>query len=279
MTTPPAEGLLFDVAAPPTPIERLLLLADQYVQHNDMLDRLLRAGPASEPDAHAGSAEQLAAATHIAIKAVADERLFHSHELSDAVVRLQQLAFLSSASADHGPHTARTLTALAPEAAMGCAGTLAYEIRHRRGSTGNVPHHRLTSTHRTALWEIGCGNVVAISSLGRQYVHYRDERVLIGTLRSLEADGLAERVPKSAPSAYIGGPLQDRVRLTAAGTTALAAAISSPHSARPPARHPRPLPPSRSQPPGPADRSPGVTPPHASARLGRTGTTTAHVGT
>ncbi|RSS66362.1 hypothetical protein EF907_16635 [Streptomyces sp. WAC06273] len=38
MTTPP-EGLLFDVAAPPTPVERLLLLADQYVQHNDMPDR------------------------------------------------------------------------------------------------------------------------------------------------------------------------------------------------------------------------------------------------
>ncbi|MEU9411689.1 hypothetical protein AB0E08_39160 [Streptomyces sp. NPDC048281] len=242
MTTPPAESFLFDVAAPPTPIERLLLLADQYVQHNDILDRLLRADPASEPDAHAGSAQQLAAATRTAIKAVADEHIFHNHELSDAVVRLQQLAFLSSASADQGPHTARTLTALAPEAAMECAGTLAYEIRHRRGSTGSVPHHRLAFTHRAALWEIGCGNVVATSSLGRQYVHYRGERVLIGTLRALEADGLAERVPKAAPSAYIGGPLQNRVRLTAAGTTALAAAISSPHNAGPPGTTPAPAP-------------------------------------
>ncbi|NEC76772.1 hypothetical protein [Streptomyces rochei] len=51
MTTPP-EDFLFDVAAPPTPVERLLLLADQYVQHNDMLDRLLRAHPPSEPNAH-----------------------------------------------------------------------------------------------------------------------------------------------------------------------------------------------------------------------------------
>ncbi|MEV6535988.1 hypothetical protein AB0M86_41550 [Streptomyces sp. NPDC051639] len=132
MTTPPVEGLLFDVAAPPTPVERLLLLADQYVQHNDMIDRLLRAGPSSEPDVHVASAQQLAAATRAAIKAVTDERLFQSHELSDAVVRLQQLAFLSSASADHGLHMARTLTALAPEAAMACADTLAYEIRHRR---------------------------------------------------------------------------------------------------------------------------------------------------
>ncbi|MFK0156547.1 hypothetical protein ACIQVK_31305 [Streptomyces sp. NPDC090493] len=115
-------------------------------------------------------------------------------------------------------------------------------IRHRRGSTGNAPRHRLTSTHRTALWEIGCGNVVATSSLGRQYVRYRSERVLIGTLRSLETSGLAERVPKSAPSAYMGGPLQDRVRLTAAGTIALTAAISSPHSASPPGTTSAPAP-------------------------------------
>lgn len=100
MTTPPGEGLLFDVAPPPTPVERLLLLADQYVQHNDMLDRLLRAGSPSEPNAHVASAQQLAAATRTALKAVTDERLFQSHDLSDAVVRLQQLAFLSSASAD-----------------------------------------------------------------------------------------------------------------------------------------------------------------------------------
>ncbi|MFD3589786.1 hypothetical protein [Streptomyces sp. NPDC058683] len=242
MTTPPDEGLLFDVAAPPTPVERLLLLADQYVQHNDMLDRLLRSGPSPDPDAHAGSAQRLAAATCSAIKAVTDERLFRSHDLSDAVLRLQQLAFLSNASADQQLPTARMLTALAPEAAMSCADTLAFEVRHRRGSTPDAPEHPLTSTQHTALWEIGCGNVVATNSLGRQYVHYRDERVLIGTLRALEADGLAERVPTSAPSAHIGGSLQDRVRLTAAGTTALAAAISRPPTARTPRTTPASVP-------------------------------------
>ena len=242
MTTPPTEGLLFDVAAPPTPVERLLLLADQYVQHNDMLDRLLRAEAQPEPNVHVASAQQLAATTRTAIKAVTDERLFQSHELSDAVVRLQQLAFLSNASADHRLPIARTLTALAPEAAMACADTLAHEIRRRRANTSDAPDHRLTATHHTALWEIACGNVVATSSLGRQYVHYRDERVLIGTLRSLEANGLAERVPKSAPSAYVGGPLQDRVRLTPAGTTALAAAISSPPARRAPSTTPAPAP-------------------------------------
>ncbi|MFF5273831.1 hypothetical protein [Streptomyces sp. NPDC000133] len=242
MTTPPSDGLLFDVASPPTPVEQLLLLADQYVQHNDSLDRLLRAGSPPELDSHGASAQQLASATHAAITAVTDERLFQSHELSDAVVRLQQLAFLSSASTDHPLPMARTLTALAPAAAMGCADTVARELRRRRGSTPDTPDRRLTTTHHFALWEIACGNVVATSSQGRQYVHYRDERVLIGTLRSLEANGLAERVPKSAPSAYVGGPLQDRIRLTAAGTTALAAAISSPPVSRAPGTTPAPAP-------------------------------------
>ncbi|WP_329472468.1 hypothetical protein OIE75_28095 [Streptomyces sp. NBC_01723] len=154
MTTPP-EGFLFDVAAPPTPVERLLLLADQYVQHNDMLDRLLRvAHPPSEPNAHAASAQRLASATRTALKAVTDGRLFRSPDLSDAVVRLEQLAFLSSASADQQLPMARTLTALAPEAAMGCANTLAYEIRRRQGTAaGDGPEHTLTAAHHTALWE------------------------------------------------------------------------------------------------------------------------------
>ncbi|MFF9511553.1 hypothetical protein ACF1BU_33835 [Streptomyces sp. NPDC014724] len=243
MTTPPSDdGLLFDVAAPPTPVERLLLLANQYVLHNDTLDRLLRAGSPSEPGTYVASVQQLASATRAAITAVTDERLFESHELSDAVVRLQQLAFLSSASTDHQLPMARTLTALAPAAAVSCADTVAREMRRRRGATPAAPDHRLTAAHHTALWEIACGNVVATNSLGRQYVHYREERVLIGTLRTLEANGLAERVPKSAPSAYVGGPLQDRVRLTSAGTTALAAAISSPPASRAPGSTPAPAP-------------------------------------
>ncbi|WP_234381599.1 hypothetical protein [Streptomyces sp. NRRL S-1521] len=244
--TAPGEGLLFDVSAPPTSVERLLL-ADRSVQHNDMLDRLLRAGAPSGPHAHAASAHQLAAATRAALTAVTDERLCQSHDLSDAMARLQQLAFLSSASADQQLPMARTLTALAPAAAMGCADTFAHEIRRRRGNSSDAPDHGLTATLRTALWEIACGNVVTTSSLGRQYVHYRDERVLISTLHTLEAKGLAERVPTSAPSAYVGGPLQDRVRLTAAGTTALASTLSNPPAARL-ALTPHPPPPLRARP-------------------------------
>ncbi|MFE9367863.1 hypothetical protein ACFYNN_34950 [Streptomyces sp. NPDC006978] len=241
--TPPDEGLLFDVPAPPTPVERLLMLADSYVQHNDMLDRLLRSGPQAEPDTNVASAQRLAYATRTAIKTILDGRLFESHELSDAVVRLQQLAYLSSASMEHPLATARMLTALAPEATMGCADSLAGEIRRRRWSTTAAPIHQLNPTEHTALWEIACGNVVTTSSLGRQYVHYRDVRVLIGTLRSLEANDLIERVPQSASPAYVGGPLQDRVRLTSAGISALASTICLPPAAgSPPATTPPPTP-------------------------------------
>ncbi|MGP3756883.1 hypothetical protein [Streptomyces sp. IBSNAI001] len=237
--TPPDESLLFDVPAPPTPVERLLMLADSYVQHNDMLDRLLLAGSQAEPNAHVASAQRLAVATRTAIKAITDQRLFESHELSDAVIRLQQLAFLGDASTEHRLPTARMLTALAPETAMGCADSIVGELRRRRWSTTEAPVHQLPSPQHTALWEIACGNVVTISSLGRQYVHSRDTRVLIGTLRTLEDQSLVERVPQSAPPAYVGGPLQDRVRLTSAGTTALASTIClRPAAGSPPATTP-----------------------------------------
>ncbi|WP_367435040.1 hypothetical protein [Streptomyces celluloflavus] len=232
MTTPPAEGLLFEVPAPPTPVERLLLLADQYVQHNDMLDLRLRAGSHPEPDAHVASAQLLVSATRAAIRGVADERLYESPELSDAMIRLSQLAFLSAASTDHRLQVARDLTALAPEAAVDCAACVAEEIRRRGWNTTDAPDQQLTSTQHTALREIACGHIVAINSLGQQYVHCRDRSVLISTLRSLEAKDLAERAPKSVSSDYTGSSLQDRVRLTSAGTTALALAIGRPPAIR-----------------------------------------------
>ncbi|MCX5309010.1 hypothetical protein OG304_37135 [Streptomyces sp. NBC_00160] len=65
-------------------------------------------------------------------------------------------------------------------------------------------------------------------SLGRQYVHSRDGRVRIGTLRSLESKGLITREPATAPPAYDNGPAQDRIRLTAGGATAVSALLAAP---------------------------------------------------
>ncbi|MEU9240721.1 hypothetical protein [Streptomyces sp. NPDC048385] len=244
MTTPPTESLLFDVPPPLTPVERLLRLADQYTRHNDALDILLRTGTEPEPQAHVASAQHLASDTCIAVKAIQDERLYESPELTETVVRLKQLAYLSTASAEHGAQAARELTALAPEAAVGCAAALAAETRRRHWSTAIAPDERLTATQRTALAQIACGHVVASSSLGREFTRSREPKVLMSTLRALESKDLAERTPNSALGAYIGGPPQDRVRLTPAGVTALATVIGLP-PARPgtaPGVTPRPIP-------------------------------------
>ncbi|MFC5799074.1 hypothetical protein [Streptomyces formicae] len=243
MTPSPTDAQLFEVPPPPTPVERLLHLADQYTQHNDALDLLLHnTDPPS--DAHAAPAQQLATDTQSAIKAIQNKRLYESFELTETLMRLKQLAFLTSASADLSAGAARELTALAPEAAVGCAVTLAAETRRRRWASAPTPDDRLTAVQRTALAEIACGHVVASSSLGREFTRSREPKVLMSTLRALETKGLAERAARSAPVAYVGSPPLDRVHLTSAGITAPASVIDAPPN-RPstaPGTTPRPLP-------------------------------------
>ncbi|MFE7272427.1 hypothetical protein [Streptomyces sp. NPDC057623] len=244
MTESPTEALLFEVASPPTPVERLLQLADQYTQHNDALDLLLHAAGAPLPDAYANSAHRLASATRAAIKAIQGERLYESEELTEAITRLKQLVVLADASIDLTTRAARELTALAPEAAVTSAVTLASESRRRRWATAPTPDGQLNSAHRTALAEIAYGHVTASSSLGREFTRSREPKVLMSTLRTLESKGLAERTTGTARAAYVGGPPLDRVRLTPAGITALASVIDAPHagSRTAPGTTPRPLP-------------------------------------
>jgi DNA-binding HxlR family transcriptional regulator len=147
--------------------------------------------------------------------------------LADTAIRLKQLAFLSGASADLSAAAARELTALAPEAAVSCAVTLAAETQQRHRTTAPAPDAPLNAVQRTALAQVACGDVVASSSLGREFTRSREPKVLMSTLRALEAKGLAERTARSARAAYIGGPPLDRVRLTSAGITALASAIGA----------------------------------------------------
>ncbi|MFI1929339.1 hypothetical protein [Streptomyces sp. NPDC020330] len=244
MTQSPTEALLFDVPPPPTPVERLLHLAGQYTQHNDALDLLLRTTAPSKPGIHADSALRLATDTQSAIKAIQSERLYESVELTETVMRLQQLAFLATASADLQARPARGLTALAPEAAVSCAVTMAAETRRRRWASAPAADHLLTAVQRDALIEIARGHVVTGSSLGREFTRSREPKVLLSTLRALEAKGLVGRTAKSAHPAYVGGPPQHRVHLTAPGITSLASVIELP-PARPsatPTTTPRTLP-------------------------------------
>ncbi|MFG3293364.1 hypothetical protein ACGF3G_31760 [Streptomyces sp. NPDC048179] len=244
MTDSPADALLFEVAPPPTPVERLLRLADQYTQHNDALDLLLHAAGASLPDAYANSAHRLASATGAAIKAIQGERLYESEELTEVIMRLRQLVILANASIDLNIRSARELTALAPEAAVTSAVMLASETRRRRSATAPAPDDQLGAAHRTALAEIACGHVTASSSLGREFTRSREPKVLMSTLRALETKGLAERTTGTARAAYVGGPPLDRVRLTSAGITALASVIDAPPAGprTAPGTTPRPLP-------------------------------------
>ncbi|MFD3563542.1 hypothetical protein ACFWVU_28305 [Streptomyces sp. NPDC058686] len=244
MTESPAEDLLFEVAPPPTPVERLLQLADQYTQHNDALDLLLHVAGAPLPDEYANSAHRLASAAGAAIKAIQGERLYESTELTEVIMRLKQLVILADASIDLTTRAARELTALAPEAAVTSAVTLASETRRRRWATAPAPDGQLSATHRTALAEIACGHVTASSSLGREFTRSREPKVLMSTLRALESKGLAERAAGTARAAYVGGPPLDRVRLTSAGVTTLASVIDAPPSGSrtTPETTPRPLP-------------------------------------
>ncbi|MFE8911052.1 hypothetical protein [Streptomyces globisporus] len=237
---PPSPDALFDVPAPAPPVARLLVLAGEYTRHNDSLDVLDTSAP--ELDSYVRSAEQLASETTAAITAVAGLMLFDHADLTAALVRLKQVAYLADAASRHELVASRVLTAFAPEAIVGSAARIAAHMRRRQSGHAPEPDERLDAVRQTALHEIALGHVVSTSSQGRDYVHSAGARVLIGTLRSLEASELAERVPESAPPAYVPGGRQDRIRLSPAGAIALATVIGSSPAAREPSPTPAPAP-------------------------------------
>lgn len=263
--TEPTDGQLFDVPEPRTPVELLLSLSGNYTRHNDAL-ALFRPTHASGPElgAHANSAAQLAHESLAAVKAVQDQQLYASADLIDATVRIKQIAYLSSEAARHlaeaqavvtaasltnpertGPpdgvdrqvQLAQELTALAPEAAVESATGIARETQRRRPAAAGASDG-LAAAELSALHAAARGHVVMAQSLGRQYVHSRDGRVRISTLRSLESKGLITREP----------PPRHRLTTTARPRTASASPPAerppSPPSSRlpPPPRRPPPLP-------------------------------------
>ncbi|WP_435598692.1 hypothetical protein [Streptomyces anulatus] len=247
MTLPP--DALFDVPAPLPPVGQLLVLAGEYSRHNDSLDVALgRMAPDSST--YAPSAERLAAETTEAITAVGRLKLFDHSDLATALTRLQQVAYLSEAAARHDPAAARVFTAFAPEAVVESAARIAAHMRRRRSAHAPAPDERLDAVQYAALREIALGHVVTTSSSGREYPHSSGERVLLGTLRDLQEHGFIDHAPGSAPAAFHGGPLQNRIRLTLAGATALATVIAPPRASRdmPSAVSPHPAPASANTP-------------------------------
>ncbi|NEB89015.1 hypothetical protein G3I43_33355 [Streptomyces anulatus] len=220
---------LFDVPTPLPPVGQLLLLAGEYTRHNDSVDL---GSTGQDQSIHSRSAERLASETTAAITAVVGLRLFHHADLTAALVRLRQVAYLADAASRHGPRLARELTSFAPEAVVDSAARIAAHMRRRRSGHALEPDDRLDAVQQAALHEIALGHVVSTSSLNREYLHSTGARVSLGALRAVKSHGFVERSPGSAPAAFDGGPRQDRVRLTLDGATALATVITTPSASR-----------------------------------------------
>ncbi|MCY0942323.1 hypothetical protein [Streptomyces antarcticus] len=242
--------------APPSPgtaspVVRLLALADQFTQHNDLLARLRPAYGAARGHA---SAAFLASACTEAVQAIQGHPIPATAAVEEATIRIKQLAYLTAGAAHHlaeakgslgapasVPEQARAtreisqqialaqeLTALGPIAAVEAATTIAVEIH--RSSPGTAAVH-LTPAERTALHAAARGHLAIGGSGDREHVHSRSDSVRIDTVLALEQRGLTSREPTSAPPAFDGGPPPDRVRLTFSGAMAVAAQLGrAPHA-------------------------------------------------
>ncbi|MEU3028106.1 hypothetical protein ACPCBC_16625 [Streptomyces incarnatus] len=262
-TSPDSDHPLFDMDAPvsPTPVERLLALAGLYAQHNDRIDLWLHGRADLGPDAYAASARHLERATYGCITTVQKQRLPVTEPVASAVVRLKQIAHLTSGATRYlstaqpvvpdadakrgvpGPRRrlarcfqlARDLTALAAPAIIDSATCIAHRLpADAHSSSPATPG--IDSARRDVLVEVARGHVTAFQTMQMAYV--QATRVDSGTLRDLEAEHLVRREPDSAPSPYHGGAPYDRVRLTALGITALSTAIHRPTRIGPSAARP-----------------------------------------
>ncbi|MFG2979371.1 hypothetical protein ACGFYY_41100 [Streptomyces sp. NPDC048331] len=246
--SPPApEAPVPAVAGPPSPVLRLLALADQFTQHNDQLTRLQPAYAAAQGHA---SANSLVNACLEAVQAIVEQAAYGGVAVTEATVRIKQLAVLTGqavrhladakallgttrSSSDapagnggiaHRIQLAGELTLLAPVAAVESASTLATEV-HRRRPAAATGADALAPSQRTALHATARGHLVIARHQGHEAVHSRGNSVRIETLRALEQAGLLAVEPGSAPPAFGAGPPRDRVRLTLTGAMALTASL------------------------------------------------------
>ncbi|MEU8678005.1 hypothetical protein [Streptomyces sp. NPDC048560] len=238
---------------PPSPVVRLLALADQFTQYNDHLARLRPAYGAARGHT---SATFLVSACTEAVQAIQDQPIPATVAVTDAAIRIKQLAYLTAGAARHlaeakdllgAPASgsdqergtqeinrqialAQELTALGPAAALEAATAVALEM-HRSSLTGATAAGCLTPAERTALYAAARGHLAIGRSGGREHIHSRSRTVHIDTVLALEHQGLTAREPASAPPAFDGGPPQDRVRLTLSGAMAVAAQLGrAPHA-------------------------------------------------
>ncbi|MCZ4103536.1 hypothetical protein [Streptomyces sp. H39-C1] len=263
MTTPSRDGQ--HAAPPPTAPEQLLELAGDFSRHNDALTALTATGPSATSNVlqHVAFTQCLARETLTAIAVIKRQPLHHTHQVQDALVRLKQLAYLTTEAADHlldavdlmraareqgagspdqlAAHPeplraafrriqlARELTALAPEAVVEAAEHIARESHRQKAAEPHPQEIRLSLAQYTALRAAASGHVLATDLFGKQSASIRSTRIPISTLRSLQAKHLLQH--EMLPPAHRDAAHQSRIRLSPAGVAALAALRSWPRPA------------------------------------------------
>lgn len=235
MTTPSRD----EQPAPPPPSapEQLLDLAGDFSRHNDALAALNATAPSATGNLlhHVAFTQSLARETLATIAAIKRQPLHHTYQVQDTLVRLKQLAYLTTQAADHlldamdilrtareqgaqnpdqrAAHPepiraasrriqlARELSALAPEAIVEAAEHIARESHRQKAADADAQEIRLSPAQYTALRAAASGHVLATDLFGKQSASIRSNRLPITTVRSLQAKHLLQHEMLPPPTA------------------------------------------------------------------------------
>ncbi|GAA4781837.1 hypothetical protein [Streptomyces ziwulingensis] len=258
---------MFDVDAPAplTPVEQLLALADLYTRHNDRIDLLFAGRSTVAPDVFVSSARGLEREMLACLKTIRQQRLPAREPVPSAVVRLKQIAHLTSGATRYltsaqqalpagdgepgrpdprrrfGQHLrlARELTALAPATIVESARHIAPRLHNRARTSTTVPG--MAKAQRDTLLEVARGHV-SLTEQNGQPDYGNTATVDTDVLHHLETQGWVTREPGSAPPFFPGGPTRDRLRLTALGLPVLSTVVDAPLVVSLPTARPAPAP-------------------------------------
>ncbi|MEE1744100.1 hypothetical protein [Streptomyces sp. JV184] len=234
---------LFDLPSLP---ERLITLADDFIVHGDLLKALAATGhlQGSALRQQIPTTQELVVLT-LGVRESIDGTLRSTPAVVDASLRLRQTAYLAAGAAEelrgllilndaghsvaaHQAGMAKDLTALGAETCVALAETIAVETLRQRVAQTRESAPVLSSADLPAMHAVARGKAHVTLMLGRQYISNDDgARLSINTIRGLETRALIQREDADQE----GKP--QRLRLTAAGVSALASAFGQAPSTTP----------------------------------------------
>ncbi|MFD8847589.1 hypothetical protein [Streptomyces sp. NPDC059604] len=246
MTTPLSEpDQLFDLPSLP---ERLIVLADEFIVHNDDLNALAATGHLQGLALRRQIPASHRLAVHVlTVRQSVEETLGSTPAVVDISLRLRQTAYLTAGATDElrgllalnetghsvaatQVETARDLAALGAETCVALAEKLAVETVRQQMARTRGDTSRIASADLPALLAVARGKAHVTLMLGRQYITNDDgPRLGINTIRDLESRALVQR--EGAAQGQEGQP--QRLRLTEDGVRALAGAFTQAPSASP----------------------------------------------